>query len=609
MKNESINKDCPRGEYPRPQFQRAQWICLNGEWDFEIDNSDSGADRGLQNASLSQKIIVPFCPESTLSGIGNTDFMNAVWYRREVEIPAKWENQKVLLHFGAVDYDATVWINGVEVARHRGGFTPFSVDISKAAKAGERIAITVRAQDNATQPQPRGKQSQRFHNYQCMYTRTTGIWQTVWMEPVPTVHFKRPRITPDVGKSTFHLEMPLSQNAASHRIRVTLSDARGDIVQQETPAEFDFAPRLTLSIPQDRVQLWHPETPHLYDLLFELIDANGIIIDRVQSYAGLRSLSLEGRKFKINGKVLFQRLVLDQGYYPDGIFTAPSDAALIADITLSQAAGFNGARLHQKIFEERFLYHADRLGYLCWGEFPDWGCREEDVAADASQINPRFDITVAAQWLEVLERDYSHPCIVGWCALNETRVGASYRNRTADEQAKNLAHLTDAQLALFLAAKAIDTSRPVLDTSGYCHRLSQSDIYDCHDYEQSPGKLKENHAGIAEGDLFHNHPTDDVAYNGQPYFNSEFGGTWWGEKKLGDSWGYGNKPENVEEFYERFAGLCETLLDNPHMFGYCYTQLTDVYQEENGIFYFDRSPKFDLKRLAAAQQRKAASES
>jgi len=595
------NSLCPRGEYPRPQFQREQWLCLNGEWEFEIDNSDSGAARGLITNPLKQKIVVPFCPESELSGIGNSDFMNAVWYRREVEIPVAWKEQKVLLHFGAVDYDATVWINGEEMARHRGGFTPFSVDISKAAKAGEKIIITVRAQDNAREPQPRGKQSQRFHNYQCMYTRTTGIWQTVWLEPVPAVHFKRPRITPDVGKSTLHLEMPLSQNATGHKIRVTLSDAKGEIINGTCSAEFDFAPRLALQIPAERKVLWQPDNPHLYDLLFELMDAEGNIIDCVKSYAGLRSLALEGHLFKINGKVLFQRLVLDQGYYPDGILTAPSDEALIQDIQLSQAAGFNGARLHQKIFEERFLYHADQLGYLCWGEFPDWGCREENVAASASQINPRFDITVAAQWLEELERDYSHPCIVGWCALNETRVGASYQNRTADEQAKNLAHLTDAQLALFLAAKAMDSTRPVLDTSGYCHRLSQSDIYDCHDYAQDPAKLRENHAGIADGNLFHNHPDDDVPYNGQPYFNSEFGGTWWGEKESGDTWGYGNKPQNIEEFYERFTGLCSALLENPRMFGYCYTQLTDVYQEQNGIFYFDRTAKFDLNRLAAAQ--------
>jgi beta-galactosidase/beta-glucuronidase len=594
----------PRPEYPRPQFERDEWLCLNGEWEFEIDNSDSGYERKLYERPLTDRIIVPFCPESKLSGIENTDFMNAVWYRREVQIPERWQGQKVLLHFGAVDYDATVWANGVEVGRHRGGFTPFWCDLSEVVSSGQPATIVVRARDNANQPQPRGKQSQRYENYQCLYTRTTGIWQTVWLEPLSPVHLKRPRITPDVANHCFHIEIPLSQNAAGHNVQVTLLDGETVISKAECRADVDFAPHLTLSIPEEKVLLWSCENAYLYNLKFELTNADGAVIDSVRSYAGLRSIAVEGQQVKLNGQPVFQRLVLDQGYYPDGIMTAPDDDALRRDIELAQAAGFNGARLHQKVFEERFLYHADRLGYLCWGEFPDWGCRDNEPVGVNSHLNPQFGLTVAAQWLEELERDYSHPCIVGWCALNETLMNTRYLHETPDERTRRHTLLSDATLALFLAAKAMDRTRPVLDVSGYSHRLSFSDIYDCHDYAQDPEQLRANHAGLKDGKPFHNHPDGDVPYRGQPYFNSEFGGTWWSGKADDSSWGYGNRPKDLEEFYTRFAALCAVLLENPAMFGYCYTQLADVYQEQNGIYHFDRSPKFDLARLRAAQGEK-----
>jgi beta-galactosidase/beta-glucuronidase len=277
--------------------------------------------------------------------------------------------------------------------------------------------------------------------------------------------------------------------------------------------------------------------------------------------------------------------------------TAPGDDALRGDIELSQAAGFNGARLHQKVFEERFLYHADRLGYLVWGEFGDWGIDRTNTKA-----------TYITQWLEVLARDYSHPSIVGWCPLNET----------AQAVKDAVTGLDDLTRGLFLATKAADRTRPALDTSGYAHRVRAADVYDSHDYWQDPPTFAEHHAGTADDKPFINRGRDgrdnmvewSVAYNGQPYFVSEFGGTWWNPEAAAEeySWGYGNRPRTVEEFYARFEELCGVLLDNPGMFAYCYTQLTDVYQEQNGIYHFDRRPKFDAARLRAAQERKAAIE-
>ncbi len=590
----------PRAEYPRPQFVRKDWLNLNGKWQFEIDSGDSGLERGLRTAKLAQSITVPFCPESKLSGIGNVDYLNAVWYRREVTIPRKWGKRNVLLHLQACDYDTTVWVNDIEVGRHRGGFSPITCDLAGVAKPGDRIAIVVRARDDHRQLKPVGKQSSWYGNSGCHYTRTTGIWQTVWLEPVASTYLKRARITPDVGAGLFRLVQPLAGNSAGLKVRATLADGQGEIVSVTGAADASFSPSLDLAIPAKRRRLWSIEDPHLYDLTIELLDARGTVIDSVKSYAGLRSVVIDGKAIRINGKSVFQRLVLDQGYYPEGLLTAPSDKALIQDIKLSIKAGFNGARLHQKVFEERFLYHADRLGYLVWGEFADWGCNSGQTTDD----NQRPEATYITQWLEVLERDYSHPAIIGWCPLNETHQKINDRIRQLD----------DVTHGMFLATKAMDQTRPVLDTSGYAHRVLNTDVYDSHDYEQGPEKLAANQAGLAKDQPFAN-PHGGKAiwstpYRGQPYFVSEFGGIWWNpDAKPGEpSWGYGQRPQSLEEFFTRFEGLCKVLLDDPNMFGYCYTQLTDVFQEQNGIFRFDRRLKFDLKRVAAAQKRKAAIE-
>ena len=597
----------PRPEYPRPQFYRSEWLNLNGEWEFEIDYGNSGFERGLLNRQLSDHIIVPFCPESKLSGIEQVDFMPAVWYRRDVEIPASWQDCRVLLHFQAVDYDATVWVNGQEVGRHRGGFTPFTCDLSDVARPGDIITIVVRACDPRFGPMPRGKQAREYSNSGCLYTRTTGIWQTVWLEPVPEIYFLRPRITPDVANHRFHLNLPLSENRLGYTIRATLADGRGknergEIARIEIPSGYDRAPQLDLHIPSRRVRFWQPGKAHLYVITLTLLDENSVIVDQVTSYAGLRSVTIDGKRILINGKPIFQRLVLDQGYYPNGILTAPIDEALVNDIELSLAAGFNGARLHQKVFEERFLYHADRLGYIVWGEFPDWGSQDFGPAQD----NQRLPATFVSQWLEAIQRDYSHPSIVGWCPLNETW-------QVLTDQ---LTDLDDGMRALFLATKALDLTRPVLDTSGYSHRIREADVYDSHDYEQDPVKFQATH-GVSENWKPYvnrlgreNSQRMSIPYRDQPYFVSEFGGIWWNpDPKPGDdSWGYGNRPQSIDEFYTRFEGLCNTLLENPAMFGYCYTQLTDVFQEQNGIYTFDRMAKFDVDRLSLIQKKTAAVE-
>ncbi|OYN87516.1 glycoside hydrolase family 2 protein [Parenemella sanctibonifatiensis] len=604
----AASPDQPRPEYPRPQLVRERWLNLNGRWQFSFDSGDSGEERGLRTAELDRDILVPFCPESTASGIGDVDFHEAVWYRREVSFPADWD-QRILLHFGAVDHDATVWVNDVEVARHRGGFSSFSADITAALRRtpGQDTAATivVRARDSRHQPQARGKQATWYANSSCNYTRTTGIWQTVWAEPVSEHHLGRPHIIPELGDPAFTVQVPVSTNAAGLVVRARLRDQAGVISQAEALADADRTPTLRLPIPADRVRLWRPGHGELYDIDLTLID-DGEVVDEVASYAGLRSVTLVGDRFLINGEPVFQRLVLDQGYWPDSLMTAPSDEAMVHDIELALEAGFNGARLHQKVFEERFLHHADRMGYLVWGEFGDWGVSGRGPRGDNQEPTASF----ITQWLEVLERDRSHPAIVGWCPLNETHQVMHDRITVLD----------DVTQGMYLATKLADTTRPVLDASGYSHRVRDTEIWDNHSYEQDPAAFAEQQGGLAEGKPYENRADDGAAYGypyqGQPMFCSEYGGIWWNPEAAAaargndsaHSWGYGQRVADEEEFHARFAGLTQVLSGNPQMFGYCYTQLTDVFQEENGIYRFDRSRKLDVARVRQAQSDVAAYE-
>jgi beta-galactosidase/beta-glucuronidase len=600
MQGRASANGVPRGEYPRPQFARPEWLCLNGPWQFEADQADSGLERGLldERRRLREEILVPFAPESELSGVGRRDFLEAVWYRRTATIPADWAGRTILLHFQAVDHDATVWIDGVEAGRHRGGFTGFSLDITSLTEPGQPFTITLRARDTRRGPQARGKQSTRYEGYEAFYPRSTGIWQSVWLEPVPEVHLRRAKITPDLPGGRFLVRLPVSRVAPGLRVRAVLRDAEGDLAAAEAAIDQDAAPLLVLPVPADRQRTWSPSDPHLYALRLQIVDRDGATVDEVSSYAGLRSVSVDGQAVLLNGERVFQRLVLDQGWYPDGLLTAPDDAALVRDIELAMRAGFNGARLHQKVFEERYLYHADRLGYLVWGEFGDWGAR-----VGSGPESQRPTASFITQWLEALERDVSHPSIVGWCPLNETFQPLSDR----------ISVLDDVTLGLYLATKTADPSRPVIDASGYAHRVPRADVYDSHNYEQDPELFAKAMAGIAFGTPYVNAAPDgtvwSLPYAGQPYFCSEFGGIQWSDADPGgDGWGYGTAPRTEEEWYARFAGLVGALLDNPHMFGFCYTQLTDVFQEQNGIYRFDRSAKFDVARIRAIQSRAAAYE-
>ena len=565
-----------RPEYPRPSLVREKWRNLNGEWDFLIDNGCSGKERRFyENADFNMKINVPFAPESKLSGIENTDFMKSVWYKRTFSLSKTDFSGRIILHFGAVDYLSEVWINGVSAGSHKGGYTPFSFDITSLCVEGENTVV-VNAFDDTKNPfQPTGKQCLQYANNGCCYTRTTGIWQTVWLEFVPDVYLKKLKLTPDVDNERLHIVATFNKECKEAFSAEALLDGKSVAFTEYKVTGKATETYLDIKNPS----LWSLENPVLYDLKLKIGD------DEALAYFGMRKVAINGYAIEINDKPVFQRLVLDQGFYPDGIYTAPTDDDLKNDIILSKKAGFNGARLHMKIFEPRLIYWADRLGYLLWGEYPNWGLDTDQPAALLGMLS---------EWVEELERDYNSPAIVGWCPFNE--LGSAHR-------------LADILETVYDVTKAIDPFRPMIDTSGYIHS-KKTDIYDVHDYEQDPVKFAEHYETLVHGngERFKN-PKDMSQYADQPFFVSEFGGTWW---KCDDTesagWGYGKAPENVEEFYSRYEGLVNALLSNPKMCAFCYTQLTDVMQECNGIYSFRRKAKFDTERICAINSKKAAIE-
>ena len=568
----------PRPEHPRPDFERSEWINLNGEWQFEIDAGKSGVEKGwVAGKDFSKTIVVPFPPESSLSGVNSKEFMESVWYRRNFDVPAKWVDRRVLLNFGAVDYEATVWVNGQQVCFHKGGYTPFTCDVSDVVKA-ENNELVVHAEDECRSGlQPTGKQSHHLHSHGCLYTRVTGIWQTVWLEHVPRLYVSSFRLTTDPHNGSVFVQVFAKGQTGQYSLSITASDGNERVA--EVISSFCTSPaELMLNIPRPR--LWSPEDPHLYNLIVQLTGEDGIV-DSVNSYFGLRNARMDGNRFLLNNEPRFLRTVLDQGYYPEGIYTAPSDEALRRDIEISKVMGFDGARLHQKVFDPRFLYWADKLGYLVVGEFPDWG---------ANLHESRTRDTFLDEWTQAIGRDFNHPCIVMWLPFNETifNVGDPHADFI-----RRIAQLT----------RALDPTRPIVDSSGYTH--VETDVYDLHDYEQNAETFRDNYVNLkALREKAAKEPVTidwrktqpnlqmNASYKGQPIVVSEYGGIWWHPDDAGkDSWGYGERPKTHEEFIKRYESLTKTLLSNPEIAGFCYTQLYDVEQETNGLYTYDRRPK------------------
>lgn len=556
-------------KHPNPQFERKDIDILNGEWDFGFQKAKLGfkfstdearAVEIRKNNEFTHKINVPFCIESELSGIGYKDFINMVWYKKIVKI--KKNGKRVFLKFGAADHLTTVLVNGKLAGRHKGGYTSFSFDITDLATDGEN-EIFVLCEDDVKNPYViRGKQSEWKKSHGCDYTRTTGIWQTVYIEYVSENHINNFKIYPDHKNSlvTINFDLKGKENLCCEAFydgksvgKTVMKNACGNEI---------------LQIKLDETHLWEVGNGRLYDLKITFGE------DEVYSYFGLRNVRLDGYKFLINEKSVFQRLVLDQGFYKKGIYTAPGDADLINDIKLSIDLGFNGARLHQKVFDPRFLYFSDKMGYIVWGEYANWGLDYSNAKSVDVFLN---------EWKEAIERDFNHPAIIGWCPFNETW---DYKGRRQYDPL--LATVYD-------YTKAVDSTRPCIDTSGNFH--VKTDIYDVHDYSFNVEFFKKNYDRLMTEGYLYEHVLNDnpgrQKYGGQPVFISEYGGIKWVSDTAIKSWGYGEDVKTPEEFADRYVGLTDTIVTNSRMFGFCYTQLYDIEQEQNGLYTYERKRKFN----------------
>ncbi len=584
-----MNRNIPRPEHPNPQWERARWVNLNGAWEFEIDHGNSGQNRALwKKEHLDATITVPFCPESPLSGVNYKDFMLCVWYKKSLTFTEDdLTGNRVILHFGAADFETTVYVNGARAGLpHVGGYASFEYDITPFLKVGEND-LTVRCYDDTRSGrQASGKQSQSFESHGCHYTRTTGIWQTVWYEIVPETYIKYARILPDLENVSVTIDAELcGKGDLSAEVYY-----EGRKVGEASKKNLSVTGCLEVKLSEKHV--WELGHGRLYDLVLRFGK------DEVKSYFGLRSIEMDGMKFRLNGKSVFQRLVLDQGFYHDGICTAPTDAMLEKDVQCGLDAGFNGARLHQKVFEPRYLYHADRMGYMVWGEYGNWGIDHSNIT-NLSTFLP--------DWLSAVKRDFNHPSVIGWCPFNETWDYGAQKKRQDDAFLR----------IVYEETKRYDPTRPCIDTSGNFHVVT--DIYDIHDYDQDPETFKARYdEAWKSGTILERQKrcSERQTWNGKlPLFLSEYGGTGFqiDTSHGGDSkkiaWSYGKATESYEEFYERYKGLTHALLDNPLMMGFCYTQLTDVEQEKNGLFLYEtREAKFDMKIIAEINRKKAAIE-
>lgn len=586
--------------HPRPQLRRARWIDLCGTWQFAADDEDRGiAERWFEQAgAFDREIVVPYPPESRLSGVHETGFRRVVWYRRELRLDDSLRGGRLRLHFGAVDYRASVWVNGRLAVEHEGGHTPFSAEIAHLLADSETQVIVVRAEDDPHDlQQPRGKQYWEERPGYIWYHRTTGIWQPVWLEPLPPVAIEEIRWTPNVDRLGVSLALRLDRAPPEGwRVRLRLTGDRPSRTLVDDSCALsgrELRRDLLLDINKELMRrrqtlLWAPDHPNLIEAEIELIDGTGATVDHVESYFGLRLIEARDGRFTLNGVPTFLRLVLAQNYWPESHLAAPSEEALRREVELAKALGFNGIRIHQKIEDPRFLYWCDRLGMLVWAE-----------AANAYVYSDRAAEMLTHEWLQAVRRDYNHPSIITWVPLNES-WGVPDLDRSAQQRhfVRALYHLT----------KALDPTRPVIANDGWEHAVG--DIFGVHDYAPTGEMLRERYIDRqAVQRTFHevrphHHPllVEEGKLGGEPIVISEYGGLAFTPGADEDWFGYGQFADG-EALLARYEELTDALLASTALAGFCYTQLTDTEQETNGLLTADRQFKFDPDRLRAINSR------
>lgn len=587
---------CYIKDYPRPQFVRKDWVNLNGSWDFCFDDANMGeTEKWNKNFKGELTIQVPFTYETKLSGIQDEKRHDNIWYHRTFQADtSKLENNRLLIHFEGSDYITKVWVNGQYVGCHRGGYARFSFDITDVVKDGEN-ELTVKVEDSYDIQQPRGKQRWLPHNFSCFYVQTTGIWKTVWLEYAPNIRLDHVKMTPNMQDRCLELEYSFlaPDCLLNGDLMIETVITVGDILISKTvsaittkymSAKIDMRSLRHHEYTQSVFE-WDPKAPTLHDIEFRILNKDQVL-DEVGSYCAMREILIEGQNILFNGRPLYQRLLLDQGYWKDSHLTPPSEEALIEDIDKILAMGYNGVRKHQKIEDERFLYWCDVKGLLVWSEAPAAYEYSDYAVAEFTR-----------QWLEIVNQNYNHPCIITWTPFNES-WGLIHIKTQPQVQ-----HFTE---AIYYLTKSIDKHRPVVTNDGWEHTCS--DILTLHDYEPSGDFLKEKFTtfkdDILEGRKFL-HMTalaHGFEYKGQPVIISEFGGIAFNNDDNG--WGYGEKVNSKEEFIERFDKVTSAIKSLPYVCGYCYTQVTDIQQEINGLMDIDRNFKIDPKIIKEINERK-----
>ncbi|TAH73824.1 MAG: glycoside hydrolase family 2 [Anaerolineaceae bacterium] len=562
----------PRNEYPRPNFVRAEWFSLNGIWDFSFDKE-----------TYDRQIMVPYAYESEMSGIKETKFHKTVWYRRNFSLPHSMQNKQIILHFGAVDYYCKVWINDRLVKEHIGGQTSFSVNISEVINYSEDNTIRLQVlDDHADLEMSRGKQFWEEESRSIFYTRTTGIWQSVWIEAVSENHLKNVFITPYLDEQSVRFEYNL-EGKADLTLEAQIS-YKGTHVTDFKVDEKSMKGCITISLNQPALRAWNfteeltwsPEHPRLFDVTFRVYQGE-IIEDEVTSYFAMRKVSVENGVFKLNNRPYYQKLLLDQGYWPESLLTAPTDEAFIKDIQLVKEMGFNGVRKHQKVEDPRFFYHADIMGLLVWGEI-----------GSAYEYSREYASNMYREWSDTILRDYNHPCIVVWTPLNES-WGVPFINNNRMQQG----HCN----AMMYLTKSLDDTRVVIDNDGWEHTCG--DLLTIHDYESVKDVLEKRYESLENillsapcgRQLF----VSNYKYQNQPIIISECGGIKMHAEE-NNGWGY-SVARSEEDFLQRYHDIIDTFLNSNLIQGYCYTQLTDIEQETNGLLTYDRNPKVPLEEI------------
>ncbi|HEY0868094.1 MAG TPA: glycoside hydrolase family 2 TIM barrel-domain containing protein [Fimbriimonas sp.] len=568
-------------------MERQSWTNLNGNWEFAFDDMEVGLKQGwCDGRELPLRIVVPFAYQTELSGIHDTAIHEVVWYARSLEYQPEWRGSDVLLHFGAVDYSCQIWVNGQLVGGNKGGHVPFSIDIAPYLIDGDN-RLVLRVEDRQEKTQPRGKQAWNGKPEGIDYTCTTGIWQTVWLEAVPQVRIDSLRLKPLVDLEALKVRMVLHAPAGHWTIEIDVLDG-DEVVSSVREETYSAVAEVFPRVPQPR--LWSPEDPHLYDLHIRLIQ-NGELVDEVRSYVGMRSVELKNGEFLLNGQPVYMKMILDQGYWRGGLITAPTDEDLRRDVELTKAMGFNGSRKHQKVEDPRWLYWCDKLGLLVWGEM-----------ANARAWSPEAEELFLSEWQRVVQRDYNHPCIVTWVPLNESWGVPQLAKGSARQYAfvERAVHAT----------RLLDSTRPVVDNDGWDH-TDVTDIVTVHDYTPTGFEIKFRYAGTCKGGPLPKQSwwdggktfVDGSGYRGQPVMLTEVGGflirpAWMPREQwdvLYDTYGSVSDGEDLLQKYRDVMGAIASL---PFVSGFCYTQLTDVEQEINGLLTYDREPKVPLSEIA-----------